>query len=181
MESISNVEKVLNSFNYESGVKLGGVFEINCFGEDGRLKWAEKADNIVTNQGLNHILNVVLSGTSKATNWFVGLKGTGATAAGDTLSSHAGWTELTPFTGASRVTYVEASASGQSITNSANKASFSITSAATVAGAMMASCITGANGSNILLCVADFASAKGVDNGDTLEVTYTISAADDGA
>jgi hypothetical protein len=108
------------------------------------------------------------------------LKGTGATAAGDTLASHVGWTELTPFTGASRVTYVEASASGQSITNSANKASFSITTAATVAGAMLASVITGSGGSGILLCAADFASAKAVENGDTLEVTYTITAADAG-
>lgn len=174
---LNQVEKSL----IKNKIKLGGIFDFKCFGQDGNLKWEDQAPNIVTNVGLNHILNVVISGTSKATNWFVGLKGTGATAAGDTLASHAGWTELTPFSGASRVTYVEASASGQSITNSANKASFSITTAATVAGAFLASVITGSGGSGVLLCVADFASAKGVGNGDTLEVTYTISAADDGA
>lgn len=173
----NSVEKILKKTD---GMRLGGIFKADCFDKNGKLKWETKGPNIVTNVGLDHILNVVLSGTSKATNWFVGLKGSGATAAGDTLASHAGWTELTPFSGANRVTYVEASASSQSVTNSANKASFSITTAATVAGAFLASCITDENGSAILLCVADFASAKGVGNGDTLEVTYTISAADDG-
>ena len=175
----SNVEAVLQS--QENRIKLGGIFDILCRDKFGKEKWQDRAKNIVVNVGLDHILDVIFSGTSKATNWFVGLKGSGTVSSADTLASHAGWTELTPFSGASRVTYVEASASGQSITNSANKASFSITSTATVAGAMLASVITGSGGSGVLMCAADFASAKGVENGDTLEVTYTISAADDGA
>jgi hypothetical protein len=178
----TQVEKILDDFNNKNGIKLGGVFEVECFGRNGNPKWKDLAKNVVVNVGLDHILDVTLSGgTSKATNWFVGLKGAGTVSSADTLASHAGWTEVTPFSGASRVTYVEASASGQSVTNSANKASFAITSTATVAGAMLASVITGSGGSGILLCAADFASAKGVENGDTLEVTYTISAADDGA
>jgi hypothetical protein len=172
----SSVEKELSKLN---GFKIGGVFTVECFDKDGNLKWIEDAKNVVVNVGLDHILDVVLHGDTQITEWYVGLKGSGTPSSADTLASHAGWSEVTPFSGASRVTWVEAAASGQSITNSANKASFSITSTATVEGAFLASAITGTTGT--LFCAADFASAKGVDNGDTLEVTYTISAADDGS
>jgi hypothetical protein len=95
------------------------------------------------------------------------------------LATHSGWTENAEYTG-NRQEYVEAASSSQSVTNSANKASFSITSdSQSIYGAFLASAATGTTGT--LLCVANFSSAKAADNGDTLEVTYTISAADDGA
>lgn len=160
-------------------VTLGGVFEVVCYDPNGVEKWREVAHNIVTNEGLNHILDVVLHGTAAVTTWYVGLKNTGSAAAGDTLATHAGWTENANYTG-NRQEYVEAAASSQSTTNSANKASFAIdTDSQTLAGAFLASAATGTSGT--LLCVADFSSSKAADNGDTLEVTYTISAADDGA
>ena len=174
---LNKVESALKKS--QSKVRLGGIFKVNCLDIDGNEKWIEYAGNIIVNVGLNHILDVVFHGTSAVDPWYIGLKGTGTAVSGDTLASHAGWSELTPFSGASRVTYVEAAASGESITNSANKASFSITSTATIDGAFVASAITGTTGT--LMCAADFASARAVENGDTLEITYTISAADDGA
>jgi len=51
--------------------------------------------------------------------------------------------------------------------------------AGTVAGAFLASINTGTSGK--LFCAADFSTSRSVDNGDTLNVTYTLSAADDGA
>lgn len=162
-----------------NGIKIGGVFLVECYGPDGRLKWREWAENLITNEGLDHILDVVLHAASQVTTWYVGLKNTGAPAAGDTLASHAGWTENSNYTG-NRQEYVEAAASGQSITNSANKASFSINAdSQTIAGAFLASVATGTSGT--LLCVANFSSSKSADNGDTVQVTYTVSAADDGA
>jgi len=161
----------------ESGFKVGGVFEVECFGPDGKLKWKDTAKNIVTNEGLDHILDVVLHGTTAVSPWYVGLKNTGTPAAGDTLASHGTWTENTNYTG-DRKEYVEAAASSQSVTNSASKASFSISvDSQTISGAFLAGGATGT--SDTLLCVADFTGGdKSADNGDTLEVTYTISAAD---
>jgi hypothetical protein len=160
-------------------IRLGGVFEVVCRGPDGRVKWTERAENLITNEGLDHILNVVLHATTQVSTWYVGLKNTGSPAAGDTLASHAGWTENSNYSG-DRKEYVEAAASSQSITNLENKASFAINAdSQSIHGAFLASAATGTSGT--LLCVANFASAKAADNGDTLEVTYTISAADDGA
>lgn len=165
-----------------SKVRLGGIFTIDCYGPDGQLKWSEQSHNIVTNGGLDHTLDVVLHASTQISTWYVGLKNAGSVAAADTMSSHAGWVENQNYTEATRVAYVEAAASSQSITNSANKASFSIdTDSQTIAGAFLVSDNTKGGTSGTLLCVADFSSSKSADDGDTLEVTYTISAADDGA
>lgn len=166
----------------KSGARLGGIFTIDCYGENGQLKWSEKSHNIVTNVGLDHILDVTLNAATQVSTWYVGIKNAGSVAAGDTMASHAGWTENQNYSEATRVAYVEAASSGQSVTNSASKASFSInTNTQTIAGAFLVSDSTKGGTSGTLLCVADFASSKAADNGDTLEVTYTISAADDGA
>lgn len=161
----------------ETSFKVGGVFTVDCYGPDGKLKWSDTAKNLVTNVGLNHILDVVLHGTTAVSPWYVGLKNTGSPAAADTSANHASWTENSNYTG-DRKEYVEAAASSQSTTNSANKASFSITSdSQTISGAFLDSASTGTAGT--LLCVADFTGGdKSCDSGDTLEVTYTISAAD---
>jgi len=163
----------------QSGIRIGGYFNVTCKGPDGQVKWEEVAHNIVTNEGLDHILDIVLHGDTQVSPWYVGIKNAGAVAAGDTLASHGGWTENTNYTG-NRQEYDEAAASSQSTTNSASKASFAIdTDSQTIAGAFLASVATGTAGT--LLCVADFAGTKAADDGDTLEVTYTIGAADDGA
>lgn len=165
-----------------TGLRIGGIFEVACYGPDGREKWRETAHNIITNVGLNHILDVVFHGSTSVSPWYVGLKNTGSVAAGDTMASHAGWTENANYDESTRVEYNEAAASSQSITNSANKASFSInTDSQTIAGAFLCSDSTKSGTSGTLVCAANFASAKSADDGDTLEVTYTISAADDGA
>lgn len=173
-QNIGNVERALVE---SAALKVGGVFEAECYDRDGNLKWKDVAKNLVVNAGLDHILDVVFHGTTQVDPWYVGLKLTGTVKAADTLASHASWSEATVYSG-NRPAYVEAAASGQSITNSANKASFTIDAAATVAGAFVASASAGTSGT--LMCGADFTAPRGVESGDTLEVTYTISAADDG-
>src|SRR5574343_560680 len=173
-QNIGNVERALVE---SAALKVGGVFEAECYDRDGNLKWKDVAKNLVVNAGLNHILDVIFHGTTQVNPWYVGLKLTGTVKAADTLASHASWSEATVYSG-NRPAYVEAAASGQSITNSANKASFTIDAAATVAGAFVASASAGTSGT--LMCAANFTAPRGVESGDTLEVTYTISAADDG-
>jgi hypothetical protein len=48
----------------ESGFKVGGVFYVKCFDKDGNLKWEDEAKNLVTDDGLDHILDVILHGTA---------------------------------------------------------------------------------------------------------------------
>lgn len=168
-----NLEKSL----FENAVKVGGCFYVDCLDSEGKPKWSDVAKNLVVNAGLNHILNVVFHGTTPVSPWYVGLKLTGSPASADTLATHSGWSEATGYSDV-RKEYVEAAASGKSITNSANKASFAISSTATIAGAFIASASSGTTGT--LMCAANFTAERAVESGDTLEVTYTLSAADDG-
>lgn len=157
------------------GLALKGTWIFTCRDRHGRIKWVETAKNLITNQGLDHALDVLFHGASQVTTWYIGLKGAGTVAASDTLASHAGWTENENYTG-DRKEFVEAAASSRSITNSANKASFAITSdSQTIAGAFLSSAATGTSGT--LFSGVDFTGgSKSCDNGDTLEVTYTINA-----
>lgn len=172
-KNLHEVEKQL----MKSGAMFKGLFDVICKGKDGQVKWEEHCNNIVVNDGLDHILAIVFHNNTQITEWFVGLKGTGAASSGDTLATPVNWTEQSGYSG-NRKEYTEATPSSQSITNSANKATFGITSTATIDGAFICSVSSGTSG--ILMCNADFSSAKGVSTNDTLEVTYTLSAADDG-
>ena len=51
----------------ESGVKVGGRFIIECFDKHGKFKWRQTCPNIVVNVGLQHLLDVSMSGSSQTT------------------------------------------------------------------------------------------------------------------
>jgi hypothetical protein len=165
-----------------SGAKLGGQFVIECFDKDGKLKWRDCFTNDVVNVGLQHLLDVLTAGSSQTDPWYVGLTdGTPTPAAGDTMASHAGWTEITAYDETNRQTWVDVR-SGQSVDNSASKAVFTMSSSTTVGGAFLTSANDKGGSTGTLLCVG--AATEGdrsvVDN-DTLNVQYTFTAADDGA
>lgn len=168
----------------KQGVKLGGVFHVKCFDKHGNLKWEDTAPNLVTNVGLEFILDILfVSATTQLDPFYVGLTdGTPTAAAGDTMLSHAGWSEVTAYDEAVRQTYVDVR-SGQSVSNTASKATFTIdTNSTTIGGAFLISDSTKGGTSGTLLCVAAFTGGdKSADDDDSLEVTYTFSAADDGA
>ena len=163
-----------------SGVRMGGVYKFVCRDADGNIKWTDETHNLVTNQGLQHILDTVFSGGTAVDPWYVGLADNSPSfAAGDTLASHGGWTEFDEYTG-NRQAYVE-TRSSQQMSNSASTADFPITGAGGgVGGAFLASAATGTSGT--LLCGAALSGGnRTVANGDTVSVTYTFSAADDGS
>ncbi len=167
-------------FNYideykDLGFTVHGYMDVKCYDNDGNLKWEDYNHNTVTTSGIDDLLNVYFHGESATATWYVGLKGAGAEAAGDTLASHAGWSEITDYAD-NRKEFVEGAASAGSISNTGNAASFSINGDATVAGAFLCGAATGSDG--VLWCVEDFSSSRTVANGDTLTVTYTISASD---
>lgn len=161
-----------------SRMKLGGTFLVKCFDSHGNLKWEDKADNIVVNEGLNHILDILfISSTTQVDPWYVGLTDSSPVVdATDTLSS-ATWSEITDYTG-DRKEFVDAR-TDQQVNNDGNEAIFNIDNTATVGGAFLSSVSTGTTGT--LLCVAAFNGGdKSVANGDTVEVEYQFNAFDDG-
>lgn len=171
----------------KAGFRVGGYWDVVCRDENGVEKWAEHVHNLVTNQGLNHILNVVLHGTTPITAWYVAVFESDTTILATHTYAVPGYTESTAYDEATRQAYTEAAASSQSITNSANKATLTISAtktmygAALVGGGSAATTKADTAGGGTLLCAVKFSTARSVVDGDTLEITYTISAADDGA
>lgn len=156
------------------GPALSSIYHVECVGPDGKVKWTETVHNLVTNQGLDDILSKYFKGSSYTAAFYVGLKGTGSAIAGDTLASHSGWSEINPYSG-NRPSLTLGSVSGQSVDNSASKASFTITSDTTVYGAFVANAASGTTG--VLYGAADFGSARAVLTDDVLNVTITLTAA----
>jgi hypothetical protein len=146
-------------------------YQIECF-RDGKKIWEENIKNRVVNQGLNDILDKYFKGASYSAGHFMGLKGSGVVAAGHTLASHSGWSEVTAYSG-NRQRIQLGSVSGQAVDNSANKCTFQINGTATVAGILVATIASGTNG--VLFGAADFPSERNVLSGDTLIVTVTFT------
>jgi len=165
------------------GVGAGGVYTLQCFDKDGNLKWEASSHNLVVNVGLQDMNTQYFKGATYTAAWYIGLYGAGASntpAASDTASSHAGWTEIVPYSNATRpaATFGTATTADPSvISNSASPASFSINATATVGGAFLISNSTKSGTTGILFSASDFQSPgdRAVVSGDTLNVTYTFN------
>jgi hypothetical protein len=169
------------------GVGAGGVYTLQCFDKDGQLKWEASSHNLVVNQGLQDMNTKYFLGSSYTATWFIGLYGAAASnnpVAGDTAASHAGWTEVVPYSNATRpaATFGTATLAMPSvISNSAGSggtvASFAINATATVGGAFLISNNTKSGTSGVLFSASDFQSPgdRAVVSGDTLNVTYQFS------
>ena len=165
--------------------KATGVFEIKCHDKDGNLKWEAQSKNLVVNVGLQYMAGSALTSVTQITSWFLGLYGAGASntpAAGDTMSSHAGWTEVVAYSNATRVaaTFVTATTANPSVvTNTASPAVFNINGTTTVGGAFLTSGSAKSGTAGTLFSAADFGSPgdRAVVSSDTLSVTYTFSLA----
>ena len=163
------------------GVGAGGVYTVVCHDANGKLKWSDSFHNLVVNQGLQDMNSKYFSGSGYTAAWYLGLvtgPGSGNTyAAGDTLASHAGWTENTNYAGNRKAaTFGTATTADPSvINNSGSPAVFTMNAnAQTIAGAFLCSVSSGTSG--VLFSVGNFVGGnKIVDSGDTLTVTYEFS------
>lgn len=160
---------------------FGGVFKVTCFDKDGNFKWEDTFHNLVVNEGLQDINNKYFKASGYTATWYLGLiTGPGSSttySAGDTLATHAGWTEDTNYSGTRKaVTFGTPTLADPSvIDNSASPAVFNMNNTTTIAGAFLTNVNSGPSG--ILFSEGDFTGGdKIVANGDTLNVTYTFSA-----
>ena len=166
-----------------AGLSGGGVFHVQCFDSEGKLKWEAEKHNLVVNVGLKDMNDKYFTGSSYTAAWYIGLYGSAATndpAAGDTMASHAGWTEVTGYSQATRpaATFTAATTADPSvITNSGSAATFTINATVTVGGAFLTSDNTKGGSTGILFSASDFAAPgdRAVVSGDTVTVTYTFS------
>ena len=164
-------------------IKGGGIFTLECFDPAGNLKWTAEKHNLVVNVGLKDMNDKYFLGSSYTAAWYIGLYGASATndpAASDTAATHAGWTEVTAYSQATRpvATFAAATTADPSvITNAANAAQFSITGTTVVGGAFLISNNTKGGTTGILFSAADFQAPgdRSVVSGDIINVTYQFS------
>ena len=160
-----------------------GVYTLECRDAQGNLKWSEVISNLVVNQGLQDMNAKYFTGSSYTAAWYIGLYGAASSnnpAAGDTMSSHGGWTEVTDYSEANRVTASFAAATNANpsvVTNTASKATFTMNGSTTVGGAFLTSNNTKGGTTGTLFSAADFQAPgdRTVVSGDILSVTYTFS------
>ena len=178
--------QAMSGGNTSVAFAVKNTYFVECFDKNGFLKWTDIAENIVVNTGLDDILDKYLKGSTYTAAHYVGLTdGTPTTAAGDTMASHAGWTEVTNYVASSpnvRPTLTLGTVASQSVDNSASKASFVISivspDSTTLGGAFLSTDSTIGGSSGTLYSVAAFtAGDKVLNSGDTLNVTVTCTAA----
>lgn len=157
-----------------------GVYRVECLDAEGNVKWVDEFPNLVVNAGKNWMLDQALSATaSNPGTIYMGLVNGGTTptyAAGDVMSAHAGWTELTAITANRGTASFSAASAGAKATSS--NVSFSITGSATVAGVFLVQGGTSANGNTtgVLFSAGSFSGGnRAVVASDTLNVSYSVS------
>jgi len=164
-------------------VSAGGVFTVQCIGADGQVKWEESLKNLVVNQGLQDMNAKYFLGSAYTATWYIGIYGAAASndpVAGDTAASHAGFTEIVPYSNATRpaATFGTATTADPSvISNSASPAVFTINGTATVGGAFLISDNTKSGSTGVLFSASDFAAPgdRNVTSGDTITISYEFS------
>lgn len=163
------------------GLFAQGVYVVQCFDKDGKLKWSETADNLVVKEGAKYMNDTFFAGSAYSATWYIGLitgPGSGTTISGDdTLASHTGWTEFTDYTG-DRVSASfgdPATLADPSVMTTSAASQFVIDDTGTVAGAFLTDVDTGTVG--VLFSASDFTSPgdRDVVAGDTINVTYAFS------
>lgn len=185
-------EERIPEIGFEAGVRAGAhvrerevrrtVFRVEAYDRDGKFKWAEEFPNLVVNAGLDDSLDKHFKGSSYTAAWYIGLAdGTPTFAAGDTMASHAGWVEITAYDETYRQALTLGAVSGQSVDNSADKGTFTVSANdTTIGGAFVASVNTkgGTGVATILYGGGAFTAAdKTLDDNDTLNVTVTLTSA----
>ena len=191
---IADVQSLLDAKTNRDGAKFQGRWDIDVYDnkESMKLIGHSSCHNIITDEGLNRILDVFLGGNgtnnTQTTTWYCSIFESNSTpAAGWTYDLYADsqCTEWQQYDETTRPAYVEATSSSKSVTNSTNKAVFTAnTGAKTLYGAALLSVNTkgdhtaGAN--NRIFCAGTFAVAQPVIAANVVNLTYTVTAADDG-
>ena len=171
-------------------VGLEGVYVATCYDADGNEKWSDVIENLTTNVGRASILDSYLGNTGGGAI-VMGLggangSGTFTPAYTDTQASHAGWYEVglanAPTYSGNRKTptFSASTVANPAVKSTSSAVVFSMTSSGTVYGAFInvGGSATIDNTTGTLLSIGQFtAGSKTVTSGDTINVTYTLSAA----
>lgn len=167
---------------HKEDTSISGYYTVECVDKYSRLKWKDEIHNLVTTVGKNLAMDTVFDNTS-AGNVVMGLKGEGDPEITDTQSSHSNWLEVgllnnPKYSGDRKSPTFSAAVDGVKSTSAVSK--FEVTSTGVVTG-----CFINIGGSatiddttGTLFSVGDFTGgSKSVSSGDSLNVSYSVTAA----
>ena len=152
----------------------------------GELLSKTRDSNLVTNEGLDRLLDEMFGAEAKITPWYVLIFNTNTTILATHTYAVPGFTESSDYDEGIRQEYTDVPSSSQSITNSVAKAIFTISASTTIYGAGLVGATAGnittigdtaaTNGTEY--CAALFGAAKVYVDDDVLNVTIVLTAAD---
>lgn len=160
-----------------------GVYTARCYDADGKLKWEDTYSNLVLTSGKHDILDKYLGASAYTAAFYLGLissVGYSAIVAGDTMASHAGWTEAgianaPTYSQAARPTAAWSAAAAGAKSLSA-PLTFSITGIGTIKGSFLATTATKDGTAGICFSAGLFSGGdREVAAGDTITVSYSLS------
>ncbi len=157
---------------------LSTAYHVECIKPDGTIRWADDFHNLVTTVGLNDSLDKHFKASSYTAAWYVGLASASPTfALGDTMGTHAGWTEVTTYSESVRQTLTLGSVAAGSVSNTASKAVFTISGTVTIGGAFLATSSTKSETASTLYGGGAFTTGdRAALSGDQINVTVTLTA-----
>ena len=140
-------------------------------------------ENLCPDEFINHVLDVALSGGATITNWYLALFSNNHSPAAGNTYAVPGFTEATGYDETTRPQWNEAGVSSKTISNSANKATFTMDGTdGTIYGSALVSLDTKGDtaGGGILGPVAQFSGGAitGIVDDDVLKVYMTITGSD---
>ena len=172
----------------KSGAKFRGVWEIVVLDrKGGKVISKSRCENILTDEGLNKLLNVMLHGATQINPWYCVMfendvtPGAGATYAVPT------YIETVAYTEGARPEYNEAESTAKSTTNLANQAIFTMSGfvgiktlfgAALVGGGGSPTVKGNVAGGGTLLSAGRFDAAQPIISGNVVSLIYKITDAD---
>lgn len=168
---------------------LNGVYTFTCYDQNGNVKWEDGFENLTTNVGRANLLDSYFANTGGGAV-VMGLMTNNAVPASipavtDTQASHTGWFEAgganAPTYSGNRKTptFSSATSANPSVLSTSSAVVFSMTGSGTVTGAFIniGGSATIDNTTGTLFSAGNFtAGSKTVTSGDTINVTYTLSA-----
>lgn len=190
LKHLKEFQRYVRNFQYEMGdggiyfpkalATAGGIYDHDVNGEDRRID-----HNIIPDEGLNHILDVIMLDTLSAAPWYCMLhSGTGTPVAGTTLANyHSQLVEITSgtdgYTEATRVLWVgDAIDTGNTeVTNTTTPATFTIATTGgnlAVNGAGLCSVSAKGNYVGTLLSAGKFSAERSLADTDVFNLRYKV-------
>lgn len=172
-----------------AGLMMGGRLDIAVFNNREEMKLISQSHTtgVVTAEGINALLNVMFHEATQITTWYCVISETDTAGADGLTYAVPSFTEWEAYDEATRPAYTEAAASGKSMTNSANKAEFTANATKTLYGAGLVGGGTDPNtkgdaaGGGTLFDYGKFAASQPVVSANVVQLTITLTGADDGA